>query len=54
MKSKLFGATLLMAAGALVVPANAKIDEIRLGYVNNVQDEFGAILDGKEGENAEL
>lgn len=54
MKLKLFGTTLLMAVAGLIAPAHAKIDELRLAYVNNIQDESGEIVDGKEGENAEL
>jgi lipid A 3-O-deacylase len=54
MKLKLFGSTLAVAIASLVAPAHAKIDEIRLGYVNNLQDDQGEIVDGKEGENVEL
>ena len=54
MKLKLFGSTLLLAVAGLIAPAHAKIDEIRLAYVNNLQDDQGEIVDGKEGENAEL
>jgi lipid A 3-O-deacylase len=54
MKLKLFGSTLLIAVAGLIAPAHAKIDEIRLAYVNNLQDDQGEIVDGKEGENAEL
>jgi lipid A 3-O-deacylase len=54
MKLKLFGSTLVLALAGLVAPAHAKIDEIRLAYVNNLQDDHGDIVDGKEGENAEL
>lgn len=54
MKLKLFGSTLLIAVATLIAPAHAKIDEIRLGYVNNLQDDGGEIVDGKEGENAEI
>ena len=54
MKLKLFGSTLLMAVAGLIAPADAKIDELRFAYVNNLQDDHGEIVDGKEGENAEL
>jgi len=54
MQWKLFGSTLALALASLVAPAQAKIDEIRLAYVNNLQDDHGDIVDGKEGENAEL
>ncbi len=54
MKLKLFGSTLLMAVAGLIAPAHAKIDEVRLAYVNNLQDDQGEIVDGKEGENAEI
>lgn len=56
MKLKLLGSTLMIAmAGLICAPrADAKIDEFRLGYVNNLQDDHGDIVDGKEGENAEL
>lgn len=54
MKLKLFGTTLLIAVAGAIAPANAKIDEVRFAYVNNFQDEGGDIVDGKEGENAEL
>jgi lipid A 3-O-deacylase len=54
MKLKLFGSTLLMAVAGLIAPAHSKIDEVRFAYVNNLQDDHGEIVDGKEGENAEL
>ena len=54
MKLKLFGSTLLMAAASLIAPAQAKIDEVRFAYVDNLQDEQGDIVDGKEGSNAEI
>jgi lipid A 3-O-deacylase len=54
MKLNLFGTTLLIAVAGLIAPAHAKIDELRLAYVNNLQDDQGEIVDGKEGENAEL
>jgi lipid A 3-O-deacylase len=54
MKLKLFGSTLLIAVAGLIAPAHAKIDELRFAYVNNLQDDHGEIVDGKEGENAEL
>ena len=54
MKLKLFGSTLLIAAAGLIAPASAKIDELRVAYVNNLQDDHGEIVDGKEGENAEI
>jgi len=54
MKLKLFGTTLLVAVAGLIAPAQAKIDEWRLAYVNNLQDDHGEIVDGKEGENVEF
>jgi lipid A 3-O-deacylase len=54
MKLKLFGSTLLIAVAGLIGPAQAKIDELRFAYVNNLQDDHGEIVDGKEGENVEL
>lgn len=54
MKLKLFCTTLFAAVVSLAAPAHAKIDEWRLGYVNNLQDDHGDIVDGKEGENVEL
>ena len=54
MKLKLFGSTLLMAVASLILPAEAKIEELRFAYVNNLQDDHGEIVDGKEGENAEI
>jgi lipid A 3-O-deacylase len=54
MKLRLFGSTLLVAAASLIAPAHAHIDEVRLAYVDNLQDEHGDINDGKEGSNAEL
>lgn len=54
MKLKLFGSTLLLAVAGLVAPAHAKIDELRVGYVNNLQLEESEVVDGKEGENAEI
>ncbi|WP_395644749.1 acyloxyacyl hydrolase [Terricaulis sp.] len=56
MKLKLLGSTLMVAAASLfaATSAEARIDEWRLGYVNNLQDEHGDIVDGKEGENVEI
>ena len=54
MKLKLFGSTLLVAVASLVVPAHAKIDELRFAYVDNLQDDHGDIVDGKEGSNFEI
>lgn len=54
MKLKLFGSTLLVALAGLIAPAHAKIDEIRVGHVNNYQLDHGDIVDGKEGDNIEL
>jgi lipid A 3-O-deacylase len=54
MKMKLFGSTLLIALAGLIAPAYATVDEVRLAYVNNLQDDHGTIVDGKEGENVEI
>ncbi len=54
MKWKLFGSTLLLAIAGLIPPAHAKIDGVRLGYVDNIQDEQGDVVDGKEGSNLEI
>jgi lipid A 3-O-deacylase len=54
MKWKLFGSSLLVAVAGLIAPAQAKIDELRLAYVDNIQDEHGDINDGKEGSNFEI
>jgi lipid A 3-O-deacylase len=55
MKLKLFASALLLAVAGLAAPAHAKIDEIRLGAVNNIRDDHGDIVDGKqEGTNVEI
>jgi lipid A 3-O-deacylase len=55
MKWKLFGSTLLVALASLIAPADAKIDEWRIGVVHNLRLDHGDIADGKEeGENVEL
>ena len=54
MKMRLFGSTLLIAVAGMLAPADAKIDEVRFAYVNNLQDDHGDIVDGKEGENVEI
>lgn len=54
MKSKLFGSTLLLAVASIIGPAQAKVDEVRFAYVDNLQNEHGDINDGKEGSNAEI
>lgn len=54
MKSKLFGATVMLAVAALAAPAEAKIDEVRFAVVDNIQDEHRDINDGKEGTNVEV
>lgn len=54
MKLKLFGSTILLAAASLIAPAQAKIDEVRFAYVDNLQNEHDDINDGKEGSNAEI
>lgn len=55
MKLKLFASTLLLAAAGLAAPAQAKIDEIRLGAVGNIRDDHGDIVEGKhEGTNVEI
>lgn len=55
MKLKLFGSTLLVAIAALVAPAYADIEEIRVGVVGNIRSNQGEIVEGKhEGANVEI
>ena len=55
MKLTLFGSALIMAVVSLAAPAHAKVEEIRLGYVQNMQLDHGDLVpDGKEGQNAEI
>jgi len=56
MKTKLFGASLLLAAAVMAgAPANARIDEIRFGAVGNIRSDHGDIVEGKEeGPNYEF
>lgn len=55
MKFKLFCTTLLMAAASMIAPANAKIEELRIGAVGNIRSDHGDIVEGKEeGANIEL
>lgn len=55
MRLKLLGSTLLLAIVALVTPANAEIEEFRVGAVGNIRDDHGDIVEGKhEGANVEL
>jgi lipid A 3-O-deacylase len=55
MKLKLLGSTLFLAIAAMTVPAQAKIEEVRIGAVGNIRDDHGEIVEGKhEGANIEL
>ncbi|MBY0566301.1 MAG: acyloxyacyl hydrolase [Hyphomonadaceae bacterium] len=55
MKLKLFGSTLLLAVVSLIAPANADVEELRIGVVGNIRSDQGDIVEGKhEGENIEL
>ncbi len=56
MKSKLLGATLLLTlAGAALAPAQAKVEEMRLGVVGNIRSDHGDVVGGKYGAlNAEI
>ena len=55
MKLKLLGSTLLLAVAGMIGPAQAKIEEIRIGAVGNIRDDHGEIVEGKhEGANVEL
>lgn len=55
MRLKLFGTTLLVALGAAIAPAHAKVDEIRVGAVGNIRDDHGEVTSGKYGAlNAEI
>jgi lipid A 3-O-deacylase len=54
MKTKLFGA-LAAAAALTATPAQAKIEEVRLGAVGNIRSDHGDIVEGKEeGANIEI
>ena len=55
MKFKLFCTTLLIAAAGMIAPANAKVEEIRIGAVGNIRSDHGDIVEGKEeGANVEI
>ncbi len=55
MKLMLLGSTLFLAVAAFVTPANAEIEEFRLGAVGNVRLDHGDIVEGKhEDANIEL
>jgi lipid A 3-O-deacylase len=55
MKLKLFGSTLIFALAAFATPAQAEIEELRVGAVGNVRSDHGDIVEGKhEGANIEL
>lgn len=55
MKLKLFCSTLLIAAAAFAAPAQAKVDEFRVGAVSNIRLDHGDVTEGKEeGANIEL
>lgn len=55
MKLKLLASTVVLAFAALAGPANAKIDEIRLGAAGNIRNDHGDIVEGKqEGTNIEF
>jgi len=54
MKTKLFGALAAVAA-LTATPAQAKIEEVRLGAVGNIRSDHGDIVEGKEeGANVEI
>lgn len=52
MKNYVLAAAALLAA--LPAVAHADVDEVRLAYVDNIRDDHGDIIDGKEGSNAEV
>lgn len=55
MKMKRLSSALLLAVAALVTPAFAEIEEVRMGAVGNVRSDHGDIVEGKEGgANVEL
>jgi lipid A 3-O-deacylase len=55
MRLLLFCSTLLAAVASVAAPANAKIDEFRLGAVGNIRSDHGDIVEGKEeGANIEF
>jgi len=57
MKFKLLCSTLLIAAAGLVAaaPAEAKVEEVRVGVVGNIRSDQGDIVEGKEeGANVEF
>lgn len=55
MKWKLFCSTLVLAVAGIAAPASAKVEEIRLGYVDNIRDDHGEIVEGKHsGGNVEF
>lgn len=55
MNLRLFGSAFATALACAGAPADARIDEVRLGVVHNLRLDHGEIVDGKEeGENVEL
>jgi lipid A 3-O-deacylase len=55
MKLKLLCSTLLLAVAGMAAPAQAKIEELRLGVVGNIRSDHGDITGGKYGAlNAEI
>ena len=55
MKLKLLGTTLFFAVAALVTPAQAEIEEVRVGVVGNIRSDHGDSVEGKEeGANIEM
>jgi lipid A 3-O-deacylase len=55
MKWKLFCSTLVLAVAGVAAPASAKVEEIRLGCVDNIRDDHGEIVEGKHsGGNVEF
>lgn len=55
MKLRLFCSTLAMAVAGVAAPASAKVEEIRIGAVENIRSDHGEIVEGKqEGTNVEL
>ncbi|MGQ0531744.1 MAG: acyloxyacyl hydrolase [Caulobacteraceae bacterium] len=55
MKLMLLGSTLFLALVGIAAPAQAEIDELRIGAVGNIRSDHGDIVEGKEeGANIEL
>jgi lipid A 3-O-deacylase len=55
MKLNLLCSTLLVAIAGMTVPAQAKIEEFRVGAVGNIRSDHGDIVEGKEeGANIEF